>query len=231
MSSLLWLADVLAVLMLAVALFSAGRLVSGITGHRSGGRDAEIAHMAMGLAMAGMLAGSFAALPDRVWVPVFAGATLWFGGRLAIGMARAAVDGHHLADMLASGSMLYMLLAQPTWMGMMDQLCGARMVGMTMSGMSQTKLPLLGVALAAALVVQALALAHRSWRRRRDMPLVASSGWPDSLMATPSGMLSVVQVLERPAVAASLSVPAPRLCVACRIVMALTMAAMLVAMA
>jgi Domain of unknown function (DUF5134) len=78
-----WLADVLVVVVLAVALFSAARLVvarrSGVAG--TGEVDADAIHVLMGIAMAGMLVPGLTTLPAGVWEVVFGIGAVWFAGR------------------------------------------------------------------------------------------------------------------------------------------------------
>lgn len=50
-----WLADVLAAVVISVALFSAGRLIASRGRPRRGEVDADGVHVLMGVAMAGML--------------------------------------------------------------------------------------------------------------------------------------------------------------------------------
>jgi hypothetical protein len=80
-----WLADVLAVVVLAVALFSAARLVvsrrSGLD--RQGELDADGIHVLMGVAMAGMLVSGLATFSAGVWEVVFTIGAGWFALRSA----------------------------------------------------------------------------------------------------------------------------------------------------
>jgi hypothetical protein len=79
-----WLADVLAAVVIAVAVFSAARLIaSGRQRRRRGEVDADGVHVLMGVAMAGMFVPRLATFPNPVWEVVFAGGALWFGWRTA----------------------------------------------------------------------------------------------------------------------------------------------------
>jgi Domain of unknown function (DUF5134) len=86
-----WLAGVLAAVVLAVALFSAARLVAsrraGVAG--TGEVDADGTHVLMGVAMAGMLKPGLTTLPVGVWEVVFLVGAAWFAGR-AVFAGRAA---------------------------------------------------------------------------------------------------------------------------------------------
>jgi Domain of unknown function (DUF5134) len=81
-----WLADVLAAIVLAVALFSAARMTAshraGLDG--TGEVDADGVHVLMGVAMAGMLVPGLATLPTVVWEVVFAIGAVWFAGRAVL---------------------------------------------------------------------------------------------------------------------------------------------------
>jgi hypothetical protein len=76
-----WLADVLAAVVLSVALFSAGRLIASRRRQRQGEVDADGVHLLMGVAMAGMFVPSLATLPNPVWEVIFAGGAAWFAWR------------------------------------------------------------------------------------------------------------------------------------------------------
>jgi uncharacterized membrane protein len=78
-----WILDIFAAIMLVVAAVSAARLVAArpwqpgaiIT-------DADISHLLMGIAMAGLLASSLTTLPDGAWAVVFGVLMAWFGYRV-----------------------------------------------------------------------------------------------------------------------------------------------------
>src|SRR5580698_3216778 len=76
------LSDVLAALMLAVAVYCLGRLFVSLTSRRTTQRDADAVHAVMGVSMAGMLTPSLAAVPNPLWVLVFGASILWFGWRV-----------------------------------------------------------------------------------------------------------------------------------------------------
>ncbi len=91
-----WLADILAAVVIAVALFSAARLAAARGRQRRCEVDADGVHVLMGIAMAGMFVPQLATLPDPVWAAVFAAGAGWFGWRavrvrrLAAGAGRPA---------------------------------------------------------------------------------------------------------------------------------------------
>jgi hypothetical protein len=76
-----WLADILAAVVLVVALFSAGRLIAARGRRRRGEVDADGMHLVMGVAMAGMFVPRLATLPDAAWGAVFGLGAVWFAGR------------------------------------------------------------------------------------------------------------------------------------------------------
>jgi len=87
-----WLGYVLAAVVIAVALFSAARLVAARGRRRRCEVDADGVHVVMGVAMAGMLVPGLAVLPEPVWAVIFAAGAGWFGWR-AIWVRRLAVAG------------------------------------------------------------------------------------------------------------------------------------------
>ena len=116
-----WLNDIFAAVMIAVAAYSAGRLVVARRWSRPTHRDVEVAHMLMGTAMAGMLVSDLNPLPFGVWEVVFSVLAAWFVWRCyqfvrdpSTGLAH---DQHvhrlsrRLIHLVMSLAMLYMYLA------------------------------------------------------------------------------------------------------------------------
>jgi len=88
-----WLADMFGLVVIAVALFSAARLIASRRRRRRLGQvDADGVHVVMGVAMAGMFVPRLATFPNPAWEIVFAAGALWFGWR-AIQVRRAGA-GH-----------------------------------------------------------------------------------------------------------------------------------------
>ncbi len=114
-----WLAAILAAIMIATAAYCAARLAAARAHRRAAGRDVDLVHTAMGVAMAGMLVNWLNPLPDRVWAAMFGAAAGWFGWRTWGGRrAGAAAPGHgqtpqrHAAPhVVMCGAMVYMLLS------------------------------------------------------------------------------------------------------------------------
>jgi hypothetical protein len=111
-----WILDTLAGVMLLVAAISAGRLMAARPWAGStGDADIDIAHLLMGIAMAGMLVVSLTTLPNGLWDAIFAVLTSWFGWRVyreSRGQgARVLADGHHMPHLVHSAAMLYMFVA------------------------------------------------------------------------------------------------------------------------
>lgn len=112
-----WLLDIVAAIMLAVSAVSAARLIAA-RARRAGSSltDVDIAHLLMGIAMAGMLVSGLTTLPDIAWEIIFGLLTAWFVYRVAAetracGIRRALSDGHCAPHLFHSAAMLYMYLA------------------------------------------------------------------------------------------------------------------------
>ena len=73
-----WLYYLFGALMLAVAAYSATLLVLGFLTNRPPGRDVEISHVFMGVAMAGMFVGDWAFGRNAVWEIIFSLLLVWF---------------------------------------------------------------------------------------------------------------------------------------------------------
>ncbi len=111
-----WILDILAALMLAVAVVSAARVAMARPWrHGAVIADTDVAHLLMAVAMAGMLAPGLGILPDVAWEVVFALLAAWFVARVLADAAsngvRALAGGHCAPHLVHSGSMLYMFLA------------------------------------------------------------------------------------------------------------------------
>jgi Domain of unknown function (DUF5134) len=137
-----WILDILAGVMLLVATISAGRLAAARSWARSDGEpDIDVAHLLMGIAMAGMLVASLTTLPNGVWDAVFAVLTAWFGWRVYRESRREGVrvlaDGHRMPHLVHSAAMLYMFAALNTSAATGS---GGGMSGMGSSGASMPTL-------------------------------------------------------------------------------------------
>jgi Domain of unknown function (DUF5134) len=113
--------DFFAAVMLAVALYSAGRLVAARAWSRPIHVDIDVAHILMGVAMAGMFAARLNPIGSGVWEVVFSLLGLWFLWRcyqfLVDPQTGFGYDEHvhrlsrRLIHLVMSSSMLYMYLA------------------------------------------------------------------------------------------------------------------------
>lgn len=134
MMSPAWLLDILAALMLVVAAVSGTRLAtaglptsrlsvaepagSRSSANGSGGADTDIAHLLMGIAMAGMLAPSVKTLPPYAWEAIFGLLTAWFAWRLVgdtkVNGLRSLVSEHRAVHLFHCAVMVYMFVALTT---------------------------------------------------------------------------------------------------------------------
>ncbi len=108
-----WLGALIAALMLLIAASCAARLGISTSRGRATETDADGLHVAMGVAMAGMLEPRLSPVPGAVWQAVFAAAAAWFGWQAIrarsrrLGGWRCAHPAPHAVECAA---MLYMLL-------------------------------------------------------------------------------------------------------------------------
>jgi Domain of unknown function (DUF5134) len=238
-----WLTAIFAAFMLVVAAVSAARLVAARPWEpRALITDTDIAHLLMAIAMAGALSASLATLPDTAWEVIVGVLTAWFAYRVMRDFRangpRALAAGHCAPHLVHSASMLYMFLAASVVTGR------SGMTGMTgttgTSGMNGTTgtsgmngspaaLPMLSHPTLAFVFVLIL-IGYTVWdldqlsAAPRGSAALAVTGGPPS-GGPPSG--GATGRTGRADVAALL---APRTTVACRIVMGVTMALMLVLM-
>jgi Domain of unknown function (DUF5134) len=74
-----WLSAVVAATMLVIAAYCATRLVAARLWRRGIDLVADVNHLLMGVAMAGMLVPRLSVLPAGAWEAVFAGGCAWYG--------------------------------------------------------------------------------------------------------------------------------------------------------
>lgn len=212
------LAGVLAIAMVAVAAFCAGRLVLAVAWRRSTEHDVDVVHVVMGVSMAGMLTGWLTGAWTDVWMVAFSAATVWFGwGTVRQLSARSPSTPActHLPHFVASAAMLYMLFAM-----------GSMTVGAGMKGMAAgaTHSPMLDAAVAALLVGDALIAAGRALLpSARQQSASPSPRVTVTVGAGPGADLAAGAPVARASGGMALS---PRATPACLVVMSLAMAYM-----
>jgi hypothetical protein len=247
-----WILDVLAALMLAVAAVSAARLVVAMPGGdrpvlawpaRPAGpgqphADSDIGHLLMAIAMAGALAPSLATTANGAWAVVFAVLTAWFAGQAGRAVRTSGIrglgGGQCAPSLVHAAAMLYMSLtvagrtaAGPAMGGM-----GAGGAGGPGGGRPSLAYPTVAFALALILVGYAIwDLDQLSARRHRAAGPVAGRS-SEALAGGSSAATAVAAVQAPPLQEAALraALLSPALTVACRVVMGVTMAFMLVIM-
>lgn len=246
-----WLADLLAVAMIATAAYCFSRLAVAWRWQRRTDYDVDGVHILMGVAMAGMLVPRLNPFWDSGWEVIFAAAVAWFGwqtirgyrSELAVGRRWVA---HHLQHVVACGAMLYMFLA------VAPARAGSSGSGMDMGGSSgsTTTFPTLALVLTLALVGYVIWTADRftslpavAALRAMTVPVSAvvapALGASAASAADPESSVggTATQVAQAPAdldaaqSAAQARPPiSPRLAACCEIVMGLTMGYMLITM-
>ena len=171
-----WLADILAGLVLAIAVYCLGRIGFALVRARRVELDADLTHILMGIGMAGMFVTRLAILDTAVWATVFGVVAAWFLLRIALpgghDAGRRAGLRHHAGHLLSALAMLYMFLAIPSTSsaGPMSSMGAASMgSGMgTAAGMG-AHLPTLALLFAVLLFVYVVLVADR-------IPLTATVG-------------------------------------------------------
>jgi hypothetical protein len=124
----LWLDDLFGGLMVAIAVYSVGRLVSATVWSRPSHRDIDMAHVLMGASMAGQLVSNLNPVPHVVWEGVFAALAALFAWRCYEFVEHPGTDSryddhvHRLSrrviHLMMALAMLYMYLAAvPTEIG------------------------------------------------------------------------------------------------------------------
>jgi len=234
MSGPAWLAGGLAVLMMAIAVYCAGRLAVS----RLQGKDTEAAadglHVVMGVAMAGMFEPRLTPIPGAAWRGVFAVAAAWFTWQaIRAGRRPSARCAHPAAHAVECAAMVYMVLPLGSWPS-------GRGPRMTMPGMSQGTTagnPALTLLLALFMLgyvlwaIDRLAVLSRTAAAATPRPAAARSPLATVTVAAATGILG-------PPAPAAIAYPrppgrtalAPRLAACYKIAMAITMGYMLITM-
>jgi uncharacterized protein DUF5134 len=147
MTSPAWLMIGLAVVTLSTAAYCAGRLVYAQALRQPTDLAVDAFHVAMGIAVAGMLVPSLAAVPNRAGLLAFGAATAWFAATLIRGRRahRGSASAAHAGHVLGGAAMAYMY-----WSMHAAATSGMPMPGMTHPGAEQ--LPAVGVVLAFGLL-------------------------------------------------------------------------------
>jgi hypothetical protein len=149
MSTPSWLYYLFGVLMLAVAAYCLNLLILSVVTKRSAGRDVEISHVFMGVAMAGMFVGQWAFGQSAVWEIIFAILLIWF---LVQSIQSVRQYGLHLPHALIHVVMNFAMLLM-YWFPM-----GSSPVAMSMSSSATGPKLDSGVAFALALILFASAI-------------------------------------------------------------------------
>ncbi len=237
-----WLAYTFAFVMVTVSLYCIAWLIAAKRRSAQNHVDVNFAHVAMGLAMAGMLVPRLNVIPDGVWEVVFVTIALWFswqGVRVVAGhVGNLGVSGRHsishsLIHLVMALAMLYMYLANvPTHITAAPTMS---MMAPTGTAANFLGLPLLFVVILFASAVWQLDGMSRYTPSRPVLVDAAVTPTPDP--STPGhGSLerSVVSVGEPPRPLEPDAAPqqwlAPRLEMGCHIAMCITMGYMLILM-
>jgi hypothetical protein len=150
-----WLVDTLATIMLVTAAYCLGRLVAAKAWHRTTHFDVDVGHVAMGVAMAGMLVASLRTLPTGVWEAVFAGLSAWFVVQIVRFVSRWGLRGwdddhlhhasHYVTHLAMAMAMLYMFLDPAMARMTLGGTTGMTAMGSGPSGATASGLPLVFV--------------------------------------------------------------------------------------
>jgi hypothetical protein len=233
------LAYTFAFVMVAVSLYCVAWLFVATGRSRQHHVDVNVSHVAMGLAMSGMLVPRLNLLPDGLWEAVFVAIALWFswqGGRLV--MQRSARRdspahgvSHYLIHLVMALAMIYMYLAAVPAQAHTGS--AMSMTGPTGAGANFVGLPLLFVLILFASAVWQLDGLGRYTPTQRDVVGVdtrtavgsgARGSWGSAAVDGGDGPQTSETSSES---SASL---APRLEMGCHIVMCITMGYMLILM-
>jgi hypothetical protein len=129
MSTPSWLYYLFGGLMLAVAAYCSTLLILGAITNRPAGRDVEISHLFMGVAMAGMFVGEWSFGRSAVWEIIFSLLMIWF---LVASVQSVQRYGLHLPHALIHALMNFSMLLM-YWFPMGASLSGSMSMSMSVS--------------------------------------------------------------------------------------------------
>jgi hypothetical protein len=220
-----WLDDLLALVMVAIAVYEVGRLSVAWAINRPSERDVDVFHLAMGISMAGMLTGHLSLFAAQAWAVLFGAAAVWFACRVPWSVAASTNAstslGHRLTHVVSSVAMVYMLLVMAPASG--DHGAGA----MGAMSMGVHRFPVAAVGLAVVLAVGVVFSAgHLGVGAADDETVVLDDVDVDFLGDDEPGQLAVQTTAVRARRGASRFL-APRSASAVEVAMGLVMAYML----
>jgi len=175
-----WLAVPLAVVMIATAMYCAGRLAAARLWRRFTEVEADSVHVVMGVAMAGMLLPRLSPVPATAWEAVFGAAAVWFACQAVRSRLRQHTTAsrwqcsHPVPHLVESAAMVYMLAVLPgSWPGWSDQ-------GMAMPGMGGVRAGVAGSLSALAVILALFMIGYVLWTADQLTALARATARPAS---------------------------------------------------
>ncbi len=138
-----WLYYLFGLVMFAVAAYCIALLILSVTGRHHSGRDVDIAHIFMGVSMAGMFVTKWSFGPRAFWELVFAALMVWFVVRTIQSIQRFGLHKPHEAIHAAMSFAMLLMYWYP-----MGSTSGATAMSMSMASGAQKLDPGLGFVLA-----------------------------------------------------------------------------------
>lgn len=219
-----WLYYLLALAMLAVAAYNLGLLVLSLRLNDPAGRDIDVAHIFMGVAMAGMFITGWAFWPSWFWEATFFALMVWFIARSALSLQRFGLHIPHESIHATMSFAMLMMYLYP-----MGSTPGSMSMSMSSSTSHGILDPGLGLLLATVFLGSAiftLASPHKGASHHgthRPAPVLATVG-------APSDGTEGAAVAHPTRRGAALTLASPRLEDLSHVVMCLGMAFMLILM-
>ncbi len=127
-----WLYYLFGLLMLAVSGYSVTLLVFSVTGRHHFGRDVDIAHICMGVSMAGMFVARWAFGPSAAWEFIFAALLIWFVVRSLKSIQRFGLHKPHEAIHAAMSFAMLLMYLYPV--GATSRVSGTMSMAMARGG-------------------------------------------------------------------------------------------------
>ncbi len=240
-----WVPESFAALMIAVSLYCAIRLLTSRALRRRINVDVNVAHVTMGVAMAGMLVPALTTLPTGLWEAIFVGLAVWFSWQSVRFIARHIGQGgghdlhhvsHYLTHLVMSCAMLYMYLAAPSG--------GAAIAGeMSMGGATGATANFVGLPLFFLIILSVSAVWHidsLSVSPSNEQVLVSTAGSSEVIGGSRTNAPRQTMLAESPSPLVTEAPEgldlddrpfmAPRLEMACHVAMCVTMGYMLILM-
>jgi len=224
-----WLTGIFAAMMVTVAAYCTGRLVTARGWRRPTEVDADAGHVLMGVAMAGMLVTGLRVMPAGIWEAVFAAGAAWFGWQMLRTRLGAPTSPwrcpHPAPHLVECAAMLYMFMP-PSIAG---RGAAPGMAAMSASA-TESRFSFLALLMALFMFGYVVRVADRLTARAPAVAVPSVGRGPAARADSPPEDAPLLSGYASPGSRLACAHLAPRCAALCKIAMGITMGYMLILM-